>query len=206
MSASTGRAISGDSRRNDRVPVTKGATAFARASSEGRTRLANRRSRISIAAPPTFMASRNKINNSSCARCSIIRSFLSITRCRLLEHILYAFHQSMFHSGSNLFFGACKLLISLTFSARLMRAFLEQCNGLFEERAAAVRCCGALIAGSLESTVVRALVQVRRRARPQSCHLGSGPSPAASAAQASATTRGTATGWPVERLIPVRYA
>ena len=28
--------------------------------------------------------------------------------------------------------------------------------------------------------------------------------PAASAAQASATTRGTATGWPVERLIPVR--
>lgn len=76
-----------------------------------------------------------------------------------MEHILYAFHQSMFHSGSNLFFGACKLLISLTFSARLMRAFLEQCNGLFEERAAAVRCCGALIAGSLESTVVRALVQ-----------------------------------------------
>ena len=40
--------------------------------------------------------------------------------------------------------------------------------------------------------------------RPQRCHLGSGPSPAASAAQASATTRGTATGWPVERLIPVR--
>ena len=31
-----------------------------------------------------------------------------------------------------------------------------------------------------------------------------GPSPAASAAQASATTRGTSTGWPVERLIPVR--
>ncbi len=28
--------------------------------------------------------------------------------------------------------------------------------------------------------------------------------PAASAAQASATTRGTATGWPVERLIPAR--
>ena len=33
-----------------------------------------------------------------------------------------------------------------------------------------------------------------------------GHSLAASAAQASATTRGTATGWPVERLIPVRYA
>ena len=33
-----------------------------------------------------------------------------------------------------------------------------------------------------------------------------GPSLAASAAQASATTCGTATGRPVERLIPVRYA
>ena len=62
---------------------------------------------------------------------------------------------------------------------------------------------------------------LRRRARPQRCHLGGalnpappacegvrrgtqGFRPAASAAHASATTRGTATGWPVERLIPVR--
>ncbi|CAJ0797135.1 hypothetical protein LMG18096_03360 [Ralstonia holmesii] len=87
VSASTGCAMSGDSRRNERVPDTNGVTAWASASSEGRIRLANLRSRISMAAPPTFIASRNKINNSSCARCSIWSCFLCA--CYSMWNTLY---------------------------------------------------------------------------------------------------------------------